>query len=121
VPPAQLWNCQKATDQDAGKWVTLSANLILDGHNCAWLMQYPHEAFAGGSMNAVHLPTHVGPAGSSGGPPLSSAFQEIGGAAVDLRSLFRYANQHPGELLRIMEWAVAYNPCHGCVLWRLRR
>jgi len=31
VPQAQLWNCQKATDQDAGKWVTLSANLILAG------------------------------------------------------------------------------------------
>ena len=107
VPQAQLWNCQKATDGDAGRWVTLSANLILDGHNCAWLMQYPHEALAGGSMYAVHLPMHIEPAGSAGGPPLPSAFREIGGAPVDLRDLFRYANQHPDELPRIMEWIQA--------------
>jgi hypothetical protein len=107
VPQAQLWNCQKATDEDAGKWVTLSANLILDGHNCSWLTQYPHEALAGGSMYAVRLPTHVGPPGSAGGPPRSSAFREIGGAPVDLRDLFRYANQHPDELPRIMEWMQA--------------
>ena len=57
VSEAQLRNHQKPTDEDAGKWVTLSANLILDGHNCAWVMQYPHQP-AGGSMYAVHLPPH---------------------------------------------------------------
>ena len=107
VPQAHLWNCQKATGEDAGKWVTLSANLILDGHNCAWLMQYPHQALAGGSMYAVQLPTYIGPAGSGDGPPLSSAFREIGGAPFDLGGLFRYANQHPDELPRIMEWIQA--------------
>jgi hypothetical protein len=80
VPQAKLWNCQKPADEDAGKWVTLSANLILDGHDCAWLMQYPHQPLAGGSMYAVHLPPQLAPAGSPGGPPLPSAYREIGGA-----------------------------------------
>ena len=35
VPQAQFWNRQKATDDDGGQWVTLSANLISDGLNCA--------------------------------------------------------------------------------------
>ena len=35
APQAQLWNCQTATDEDGGQGVTLSAILILDGHNCA--------------------------------------------------------------------------------------
>jgi hypothetical protein len=104
VPQAQLWNCQKATSEDAGKWVVVSANLFLDGHNCAWLMEYPHEALSGGSMYAVHLPRYIAPAGSAGGPPLPSAFREIGGSPFDLRGLFRYANEHPDELPRIMEW-----------------
>ena len=103
VPGAQLWNCQKPADEDAGKWVTLSANLILDGHNCAWLMQYPHEALAGGSMYAVHLPPHLQPAGTTGGPPLPSAFREIGDSPFNIRDLFLYVIQHPDELPRAME------------------
>jgi hypothetical protein len=104
VPEAQLWNCQKPVDEDAGKWVTLSANLILDGHDCAWLMQYPHQPLAGGSMYAVRLPAHLAPSGSTGGAPLPSAYREIAGAPIDLRSLFTYANQHPDKLPEIMEW-----------------
>ncbi len=107
VPGAQLWNCQKPADEDAGKWVTLSANLILDGHNCAWLMRYPHEALAGGSMYAVHLPPHLERAGSVGGPPLPSAFREIGGSPFNIRDLFLYVIQHPDELPRAMEWIQA--------------
>jgi 4-amino-4-deoxy-L-arabinose transferase-like glycosyltransferase len=107
VPQAQLWNCQKPADEETGKWVALSANLILDGHNCAWLMQYPHQPLAGGSMFAVHLPMQLAPAGTAGGPPLPSAFREIGGAPFDLRALFTYANQHPDKLPEIMEWIQA--------------
>jgi uncharacterized membrane protein YeaQ/YmgE (transglycosylase-associated protein family) len=107
VPEAQLWNCQKPTDEDAGKWVTLSANLILDGHDCAWLMQYPHQPLAGGSMYAVRLPPHLAPAGSTGGAPLPSRYREIAGAPFDLRSLFTYANQHPDKLPEIMQWIQA--------------
>ena len=104
VPQAQLWNCQKPSAENAGKWVTLSANLILDGHDCAWLMQYPHQPLAGGSMYAVHLPPHLAPAGGAGGPPLPSAYREIGGAPFDLRSLFTYSNQHPDQLQQVMDW-----------------
>src|SRR5207249_2759021 len=47
VPRAHVWNCQTPAPEDLGQWVALSANMILDGHNCQWLMQYPHEALAG--------------------------------------------------------------------------
>jgi len=107
VPQAQLWNCQKPSDENAGNWVSLSANLILDGHDCAWLTQYPHQPLAGGSMYAVHLPSQLAPAGRAGGPPLPSAYREIGGAPFDLRGLFTYANQHPDKLPDIMEWIQA--------------
>jgi len=83
VPQAQLWNCQKPSAENAGKWVTLSANLILDAHDCAWLMQYTHQPLAGGSMYAVHLPPHFAPAGSAGVPPVPSPYREIGGAPFD--------------------------------------
>jgi 4-amino-4-deoxy-L-arabinose transferase-like glycosyltransferase len=104
VPQAQLWNCQTPTQEDAGRWVTLSANFILDGHNCEWLMQYPHEALAGGSMYAVHLPTPIPAAGSEGGPPRSSVFREFGGAPFDLRAFFTHVIEHPDDLPRALEW-----------------
>jgi hypothetical protein len=107
VPQAQLWNCQKPASEDGGKWVTLSANLILDGHYCAWLLQFPHQPLAGGSMYAVHLPPQLAPAGTAGGPPLPTAYREIGGAPFDLRDLFTYANQHPDKLPEITEWTQA--------------
>jgi 4-amino-4-deoxy-L-arabinose transferase-like glycosyltransferase len=107
VPQAQLWNCQKPASEDGGKWVSLSANLILDGHYCAWLLQFPHQPLAGGSMYAVHLPPQLAPAGTAGGPPLPSAYREIGGAPFDLRGLFTYANRHPDKLPEIMEWTQA--------------
>ncbi len=59
VPQSKLWDCQRPTAEDEGKWVALSANMIMDGHNCSWLMQYPHEALAGGSVYAVQLPEHI--------------------------------------------------------------
>ena len=107
VPQAQLWNCQKPSHEEAGKWVVLSANLILDGHNCEWLMQYPHQPLAGGSIYAVRLPPQLVPAGSVGGPPLSSGYREVAGAPFDLRGLFTYANQHPDKLPEIMDWIQA--------------
>lgn len=117
VPGAQLWNCQKPADEDAGKWVALSANLFFDGHNCAWLTQYPHEVLAGGSMYAVHLPAHLGPPGSAGGPPLPSEFREMGGSPFNIRDLFIYVIQQPDELPRAMEWIQAayrgYNQQHA--------
>jgi hypothetical protein len=104
APQAQPWNCQQPTSADEGQWVTLSANNILDGRNCGWLMQYRHEALAGGSMYAVLLPTHIPAAGSLGGPPLPSAYREFGGFPLDIRSLFAHVFQHPDDLPRAMEW-----------------
>jgi hypothetical protein len=104
VPQARPWSCQRPTAEDEGQWVVLSANFILDGHNCFWLMQYPHEALAGGSMYAVHLPTPIPAAGSASGSPLPSAFREFGGAPFDIRGFFIHINQHPDDLPRGVEW-----------------
>jgi hypothetical protein len=58
-------------------------------------------------MYAVHLPPQLAPAGTAGGPPLPTAYREIGGAPFDLRDLFTYANQHPDKLPEITEWTQA--------------
>jgi hypothetical protein len=104
VPQSQPWNCQKPTPESEGQWVALSANFILDGHNCAWLMQYAHESLAGGSMYAVHLTTPIPPVGRAGGPPPPSAFREFGGAPFDVLSLFTHVIQHPDDLPRAIQW-----------------
>jgi 4-amino-4-deoxy-L-arabinose transferase-like glycosyltransferase len=104
VPQAQTWNCQKPTAQSAGQWVALSANLILDGHNCGWLMQYPHESLAGGSMYAVHLPEQIPPAGSPGGPPLPADYREFAGMRFDMRSLFMHVYKDADDLHRSVDW-----------------
>lgn len=104
VPRAHVWNCQTPSPEDSGQWVALSANMILDGHNCAWLMQYPHEALAGGSMYAVHLYQQIPAAGRPGGPPLPSSFRQFASAPFDIQGLFRHLYQHPNDLPRAMEW-----------------
>ena len=69
IPQARVWDCQQPAPDDADQWVVVSSNVILDGQNCAWLMQYPNEMFAGGSMWAVHLPPAIPAAGALEGPP----------------------------------------------------
>jgi hypothetical protein len=103
VPQSKIWDCQRPAAADGGQWVAVSANMIMDGHNCIWLMQYAHEPLAGGSMYAVHLPEHIPEAGSPGGPPLASEFREFGGAPFDLRSFFLDIIQHPGKLPQAWE------------------
>ena len=98
VPQAELWDCQKPTAADDGQWVVVSANMIMDGHNCIWLMQYPHQSLAGGSMYAVQLPEQIPPAGSLAGPPLPSAFRQFGGAPFDIRFFFVDVMRHPETL-----------------------
>jgi hypothetical protein len=98
VPQAEMWNCQTPTAADDGQWVVVSASMIMDGHNCLWLMQYPHEALAGGSMYAVRLPEQIPAAGSSGGPPLPAAFREFGGFPFDLRAFFLSVSRNPETL-----------------------
>lgn len=39
VPQAQFWDCQKPTAAGDGQWAVVSATMIMDDHNCVWLMQ----------------------------------------------------------------------------------
>jgi 4-amino-4-deoxy-L-arabinose transferase-like glycosyltransferase len=103
VPQAQVWDCQQPTQADAGQWAVVSANMIMDGHNCLWLMQYPHETLAGGSMYAVHLPEQLPPVGSPFGPPLPSTFRQFAGAPFDLRAFFLDVTHHPDTLPQALE------------------
>lgn len=80
VPQAQAWNCQEPAITDAKQWAVVSAGMILDGHNCPWLLQYPHETIAAGSMYAFQLPGVIPAIGSAGGPPLPEARHNLGGA-----------------------------------------
>ena len=69
VPQALLWDCQQPASHDGGQWAVVSANYMVDAGNCIWLMQYPHQVLAGGSMYAVQLPEIIPAAGQPGGPP----------------------------------------------------
>jgi hypothetical protein len=103
VPQAQIWDCQSPTPADQGQWVVVSANMIMDGHNCIWLMDYPHQPLAGGSMYAVQLPQQIPAAGSAGGPPLPSAFRQFAGAPFDFRGFFLDLILHPEKLPQAMD------------------
>jgi hypothetical protein len=103
VPQSEFWDCQRATPAENGEWAVVSASMIMDGHNCVWLMQYPNQPLAGGSMYAVHLPEHIPAAGSAGGPPLPSAFREFGGARFDLRAFLLDVIRHPERLPQAIE------------------
>ena len=98
VPQARLWNCQHPTPADQGQWIVISANAILDAHNCAWIMAYPHEALGGGSMYAVQLPPQIPAAGSPGGPPLPANDREMFGQNTDWRPIFIDWVNHPDKL-----------------------
>ena len=98
VPQARFWNCQLPTPDDANQWVVVSSNMIMDGHNCTWLMQYPHEMLAGGSMWAVRLPPAIPPAGAAGGPPPPSEQRQLMRAPEDFRLFFLKLIQHPEQL-----------------------
>jgi len=103
VPGSEIWNCQRPAEEDAGQWVALSANMIQDGHNCLWLMQYPHESLGGGSMYAVRLPATIPPPGSPGGPPLPSARREFLGASPEMRLFFQEIARYPERLPKAFE------------------
>jgi hypothetical protein len=95
---AEFWDCQQPSPADGGRWAVVSANMILDGHNCSWLLQYPHEPIAGGSMYAFRLPATIPNAGTSGGPPLPAAYRYFGGAPMDIQAIFLTVIQHPEQL-----------------------
>ena len=100
VPESQFWNCQQPAPEDGGQWAVVSANLIEDGHNCPWLLRFPHEPLAGGSMYAFQLPPVVPPAGTPGGPPLPEEYHQFGGQPIpgDLRLLFLSCIRDPQQL-----------------------
>jgi hypothetical protein len=103
VPQGRLWECQSSTAADAGRWAFVSANMFRDGENCAWLLAFPHQPLAGGSMYALHLPATIPPAGSPGGPPLPSAYRYFGGGPFDVRSIFIQAISDPRRMPEIMD------------------
>ena len=107
VPEAQVWNCQQPSAGDAGQWVVVSANMILDVHNCGWLLRYPHQPLAGGSMYAFHLPDSIRSAGTTGGPPLPSETRQFIGLSFDVRVLFLELNRHPEKLPKNLQEARA--------------
>jgi len=100
VPEAQLWNCQKPSPSDAGEWAIVSAGMIRDGHNCRWLLQYPHEILAGGSMYAFQLASSIPSPGALDGPPLPQNYREFGGFSGfgDFRLVLLTCVQDPNQL-----------------------
>jgi hypothetical protein len=102
VKGARLWDCQAPADSDAGRWVFVSANMILDSHNCAWIMGYPHEELGGGAMYAIRLPSPIPPAGSPGGPPPQSARRLFLNAPVEMRVMFGDLIDHPERIEKTM-------------------
>jgi hypothetical protein len=83
--------------------VFVSANMILDSHNCAWIMQYPHQELAGGAMYAIRLPAAIPPAGSPGGPPPPSARRLFLNAPMEMRVMFREVTDHPERMQKTMD------------------
>jgi len=98
VRHARLWDCQDPRDSEAGHWVVLSADMILDGHNCGWLLRYPQVTLAAGGMIAFRLPSPIPPAGSAGGPPLPADRHLFLHAPVDMRTMFRDIDDHPARI-----------------------
>jgi hypothetical protein len=100
VPQAQFWNCQEAKAGDGDQWAIVSANLIQESHNCTWLLQYPHEAIAGGSMYAFQMPRVIPAAGSPGGPPLPQNYRLFAGAPFpgDIRLIWINCIRDPRQL-----------------------
>jgi hypothetical protein len=104
VPEAQVWSCQDPSAADGGRWAAVSASSIVDGHNCLWLMKYPHEALAGGSMYAIQLPPVIPAAGTPGGPPVAADYRYMGGVTTfDTRTMFLNFILDPQQLPPFMD------------------
>ncbi len=103
-PQARIWDCQAPEPSDATQWVLVSANMILDSHNCGWLMRYSHEELAGGSMYAVRMPAVIPPAGAVGGPPLPAERRIFlgGPTGFDMRTMFLGVIRHPETIPDVM-------------------
>ena len=107
VPRSHVWDCQAPAPADAGRWVVVSANMILDGHNCAWLLRYPREALAGGGMYAFHLPGEIPAAGEAGGPPVESERRMFLGMPFDFKAITLQVLRHPETIPAVMKELMA--------------
>lgn len=110
VPRARFWNCQQPAPSDAGQWAVVSANMILESHNCAWLLGYPHEVLAGGSMYAFELPAAIPAAGDPGGPPRREDYHNLTGnpgSWPDFRLIFLRGIRDPHQLPAAMDELLA--------------
>jgi hypothetical protein len=79
--------------------------MIEESHNCKWLLKYPHEVLAGGSMYAFQLPRAIPAAGSPGGPPVMADFHNFAGSpgTVDMRLWFLNCIRDPQRLPETLE------------------
>lgn len=101
VPQAQLWDCQQPAARDGGQWAVVSANFMVDSGNCVWLLHYPHQVLAGGSMYAIQLPATIPAAGQPGGPPLAADYHYFAGihpGDFDVRLIFFNCIRDPQQL-----------------------
>jgi 4-amino-4-deoxy-L-arabinose transferase-like glycosyltransferase len=103
VPQSHMWDCQAPGPADAGQWVVVSANMILDGHNCGWLLRYPQEVLAGGGMYAFHLPAEIPVAGAAGGPPVEGARRMFLGMPFDFRAVTLQVLRNPETIPQVMK------------------
>jgi hypothetical protein len=106
IPEGRFWNCQTPAPADAGQWAVVSASMLEDGHNCVWLLNFPHQAIAGGSMYAFHLPAVIPAVGDPAGPPPESAWHEFGGISMgrpDTRLVFLNIALDPEQLQPTMD------------------
>jgi len=97
VPQAQFWSCQSPSPADGGQWAVVSGDNLEDAHNCVWLLHYPHEAIAAGSMYVFQLPAVIPPVGDPAGPPPVSAFHSSSDGS-DGRLLFLNCLRDPNLL-----------------------
>jgi hypothetical protein len=81
--------------------------MILDSHNCGWILQYPHQELGGGAMYAIRLPSAIPAAGSPGGPPAQSARRLFLNAPIEMRVMFGELNEHPERIQRKLDEMMA--------------
>lgn len=98
IPEARPWNCQNASDQEAGQWVAVAAVSILENRNCGYLQQYPRQPLAGGSIYVFKLPLRIPPAGTTGGPPLPAQRKLPWGLPMDYPAWMLNMERHPEQM-----------------------
>jgi hypothetical protein len=102
VPQERDWDCQDASNRDAGQWVAVAAVSILENRNCGFLQQYPHQQLAGGSFYVFQMPASIPAPGQPNGPPAPSNRKILWGAPIDLRSFAVQVERHPEHMAEDM-------------------